>query len=307
VADASSIRVTEPRYRPLAVAIGWLGLGAIGLFVASNLVMVGVSIVAILAGSDGVDWLTYVAATERFAEGTLYESAEWWYGWRYSPVAVLPFVLVAPIGETAWRLLLGASLVGLPGRARFLALASYPFWFAIHAGSLVVPTIVVAYLALRGRGWAIGAFFVLALLVPRPLMLPVAAWLLWKHPRWRVPFVVLFVAHAAAVVATGYSDEWLAVLAQVGPEEVAQQLNVAPSALVGLWWLVAAVPLAIWAFGVGRPALAGLLVQPYWLPYYLLILLADRLPPRDWWLAHLTPFAPRGAGAAAEPPAGAPG
>jgi hypothetical protein len=298
--------VTVP-YRPLAVAIQWLGLGATGLFVACNLVMVGVTVVAILSGSDGVDWLTYVAATDRFADGTLYESGEWWYGWRYSPVAVFPFMLIAQVGEAVWRLLLGLSLVGLPGRARFLALASYPFWFAIHAGSLIVPTVVVAYLALRGNRWAIGAYFVLSVLVPRPLMIPIAAWLLWKHHAWRVPFVVLFIAHAAAVVATGYGEEWLAVLAEVGPAEVAQQLNVAPSALVGFWWLVPALPLACWAFAVGRPAMAGLLIQPYWLPYYLLILLADRIPAQGWWRAHLTPFAPHGAEAAAGPPAAAPG
>jgi hypothetical protein len=299
--------MTAPAYRPLAVAIQWLGLGAILLFISSNLVMVAVQVVLILAGSDAVDWITYVAATERFGEGTLYVADEWWYGWRYSPIAVFPLLLIAPLGETAWRLLLGLSLLGLPGRARFLALASYPFWFAIHAGSLVVPTVVVAFLALRGTGWAIGVFLVLSLLVPRPLMVPIVAWLLWKHPPWRLPFVALFAGHAAAVIATGYGEEWLAVLAQVGPEEVAQQLNVAPSALIGAWWLVLAVPLAVWAFANRRPATAGLLLQPYWLPYYLLILLADALPSRAWWLAHLTPFGRPGAEAAVAPPAAAPG
>ena len=299
--------MTNPQYRVLGTTVQWLGLGAISLFVASNLLMVAVQIAVILAGSDAVDWLTYVAATERFGEGTLYEPGEWWYGWRYSPIAVFPFMLVAPLGETAWRLLLGLSLVGLPGRARFLALASYPFWFAIHAGSLIVPTVVVAYLAMRGHRWAVGTFLVLTLLVPRPLMFPIAVWILWKQPAWRWPFVALFLGHAAALFATGYGDEWLAVLTTVGPAEVMQGFNVAPSALVGLWWLVLALPLAVWAFSVRRPAMAGLLLQPYWLPYYLLILLADALPTRDWWLANLTPFRPRGPEAGAGPPAAAPG
>ena len=299
--------MTTHPYRVLAAAFQWLGLGAISLFVASNVLMAAVQIALILSGSDAVDWHTYVAATERYGDGTLYETNEWWYGWRYSPVAVFPFMLVAPVGETAWRLLLGLSLVGLPGRARFLALASYPFWFAIHAGSLIVPTVAVAYLALRGHRWAIGTFLVLTLLVPRPLMFPIAVWLLWKQPAWRWPFGALFLGHAAAVMATGYGDEWLAVLATVGPTEVMQGFNVSPSALIGLWWLALAVPLAVWAWSARRPAMAGLLLQPYWLPYYLLILLADALPPRSWWLSHLTPFAPRPVEASAEPPAAAPG
>ena len=216
-------------------------------------------------------------------------------------------MVLAPLGETGWRLLLGLSLVGLPGRARYLALASYPFWFAIHAGSVIVLVVVAAYWALRGNRWAIGLFLVLALLVPRPLMIPIVAWLLWKHPRWRWPFVGLFAIHALAVLATGYADEWLDRLAITGGEEIVTSLNVAPSAFIGLWWLVISIPLAIWAFVAARPAMAGLLLQPYWLPYYLLILLADALPPRSWWLARLTPFGPRAGGAAAEPPAAAPG
>lgn len=294
--------MTRRAYPALATGIRWLGLGAISFFVASNLLLVAVQISLILAGSDAFDWHIYVAAAERFSDGTLYEQTEWCYGWRYSPIAVFPLLLIAPIGETAWRLLLGLSLVGLPGPARFLALASYPFWFAIHAGSLIVPIVVVAYLALRGHRWAIGVFLCLALLVPRPLMFPIAAWLLWTHPAWRWPFVGLFVLHAVAVMATGCADEWLASLLVTARDEVAGAFNVAPSALIGLPWLLLAGPLAIWALAAERPALSGLLLQPYWLPYYLLILLADRLPARSWWLSRLTPIGPRGGAGGGVPP-----
>ncbi len=93
--------------------------------------------------------------------------------------------------------------------------------------------------------------------------------------------------------------------------------NVAPSAIIGPVWIVLAIPLAVWAFRAQRPALSGLLLQPYWLPYYLLILLADPLPSRSWWRDRLpTAFTSRvgwfrlpdraGEGAA-EQPAAAPG
>jgi hypothetical protein len=203
------------------------------------------------------------------------------------PLAVFPFAVLAPLGETIWRALLLAWLVALARRLAFLALASYPLWFAIHAGSVIVPVVVAAYLALRGRRWAIGAFLILALLIPRPLMVPMVIWILWKEPSWRIPFGILFVVHLGLVAATGYLDDWVRTLVATGAEEIESVFNVAPSAIIGQAWILLAVPLAIWAFRQQRPALSGLLVQPYWLPYYLLILLADPLPSRSWWLDHL--------------------
>lgn len=277
--------------RPMLVvvdgALRWALLIALGLFVAVNVVMASLQIAAMLLGSDALDWQTYVLAGERFQAGTLYEQAESWYGWRYSPLAAIPFVTLAPLGETIWRVLLLASLLALPRRLIFLALASYPLWFAIHAGSVMVLVVVAAYWALRGRWWAVGTFFVLALLIPRPLMVPIVIWILWKQPGWRIPFGVLFVVHLGLVAATGYLDDWGQVLLSTGAQEIGSVFNVAPSAIIGPAWLLLAIPLAVWAFRSRRPALAGLLIQPYWLPYYLLILLADPLPSRSWWRDHL--------------------
>lgn len=298
-------------------ALRWSLLAAIGLFAAVNVVMASLQIAAMLIGSAALDWQTYVQAGDRFWAGTLYQSAESWYGWRYSPLAVFPFAALAQLGQTLWRVLLLASLVALPRRLTFLALASYPLWFAIHAGSVMVLVVVAAFWALRGRGWAIGAFFVLALLIPRPLMIPIVVWILWKEPRWRVPFAALFLVHLGLVAATGYLDDWVRVLLATGLEEIQSVFNVAPSAIIGPAWVILAIPLAIWAFRAQRPALSGLLLQPYWLPYYLLILLADPLPPRSWWRDRLPPavtsrvgwirLPDRAGEGAAEQPAAAPG
>jgi hypothetical protein len=299
------------------VALRWALLAAIGLFAAVNLVVASLQIAVMLLGSDAVDWETYVLAGDRFWAGTLYQPAESWNGWRYSPVAVFPFFVLAPLGETIWRVLLLASLGALPRRLTFLALASYPLWFAIHAGSVMVLVVVAAYWALRGRWWAIGAFLVLALLIPRPLMVPIVIWILWKETRWRIPFAILIVVHLGLVATTGYLDDWVRVLIATGAEEIESVFNVAPSAIIGPAWLLLAIPLAVWAFRAGRPALSGLLLQPYWLPYYLLILLADPLPSRSWWRDHLPStftsrvgwfrLPGRGGEGAAEQPAAAPG
>jgi len=265
----------------------WPLLSAVALLALSNFVMVAVTGALIVGGSDPIDWHTLAAGSERFWQGTLYAEAEWWYHFRWSPVAAPVLALVAWIGPTAWLVLHVVALLGLPGWRRLVALASYPFWFDVHAGNILVFSLVAASWGLRGKPWGIGATLVLTLLVPRPLMLPLAAWIVWQHPRWRWPFAAMFVVHALAVVATGYATEWIEVL--IGStSEIRQWINVAPSAWLGLWWMLAALPLAALAFWHGYPATSGLLLQPYWLPYYLLMPLADRwegLPAsiRDRW------------------------
>jgi hypothetical protein len=281
----------------LDMSLHALLLAALGAFVLSNLFMVALQGAAIWSGSDALDWRSYVEASHRWG-GDLYTRDVWWYGWRYSPVAVPIFGLLAPMGEGLWRLLHFAALGMLPHPVRLFALASYPFWFDVHAGNVLIFVVIAAYWALRGNKWGTGVFLVLALLIPRPLMLPIVAWILWKRPEWRLWFVAIFVAHAVAVAASGYGDDWLARLTQVGGEEVMQDINAAPSALIGVWWMIAAVPVAAWMFSRGLPAAAGLFLQPYWLPYYLLILLADDSVPR--FVRRLTRRADRSAASSRE-------
>jgi hypothetical protein len=115
-------------------------------------------------------------------------------------------------------------------------------------------------------------------------MLPVAAWLLWKRPEWRLPFVAAFAAHAGAVFAMGWSADWLRALLAAGGD-VAIPSNVGPSRFVGIIpWLCIGLPLAIWLTIKGRVGFASLAASPYWLPYYLLMPLLEilRLPgPKD--------------------------
>jgi len=249
------------------------------LLVVANFAQVGLQVAWILLQSDGTDWHVFAVAWDRFNDGTLYVEESWWYIFRWSPVAAPLLIPVAIIGENAWRVLHIVALAGLPGWRRLVALASYPFWFDVQAGNIMILVLIAAYWGLRGNAWAIGTTLVLALLVPRPLMVPLVAWLLWKHAGWRVPFAIMFIAHAGAVVATGYATEWLGVLLQATPQMLGD-LNVGPSAIVGVWWMLLAVPLAAVAFWRGYPAISGLLLQPYWLPYYLLMPLADRYSPQ---------------------------
>lgn len=180
------------------------------------------------------------------------------WGWSALHLAVLPLL-------RDWRLI---ALVG----------TSWPFWTDIHAGNGVTFVFVAAALALassRAGTWATSA---LALLIPRPLIVPLILWILWKRPEWRGRFAALFVIHAALVLATGWGNEWLTVLIGSSRDEFANGFNMAPSSIIGPWWTVIGVPLAAWLTWKGRVGLSGLALAPYWFSYYLLFGFLDLYP-----------------------------
>jgi hypothetical protein len=133
---------------------------------------------------------------------------------------------------------------------------------------------VAAAWALEGSALGVGAFLGLTILVPRPLMLPLAAWLLWRHPRARVPFLVALGVHAIAAIATGWAPAWISALAD-SSAEIGSALNFGPSRLIGLWWIPLGATLAVFLAWRGRIGLASLAISPYWLPYYFLMPLLE--------------------------------
>jgi hypothetical protein len=237
---------------------------------------------AVFTGYYAFDWEIFSVAAERLANGTLYDFSEF-YAFRWSPVAawILGFITLMPLW--LWQVLHVAVLPLL--RSWWLVAAcliTFPLWFDIQTGNLMIFIAVTGFWAVRGNRVAIGLFLVLTLLVPRPLMLPLAAWILWTRPASRMPFLLLFVAHATIVIASGYAAEWLDALFRVGPE-LTSDYNYGPSRVIGLWWVPIGVALAVWLTRRGRIGLASLVISPYWLPYYFLMVLlefaAGRPPP----------------------------
>ena len=140
--------------------------------------------------------------------------------------------------------------------------------------------LLAAAWALTGSRLATGAYLIMAILIPRPLMLPVAAWLLWKRPEWRLPFAAAVAAHALAVLAIGWGPEWIGTIIAAG-RDADLPSNVGPSRFVGtLPWLVIGLPLAAWLTRRGRVGLASIAASPYWLPYYLIMPLLELVRPR---------------------------
>jgi hypothetical protein len=273
--------------QPRAARIGWLVLiaAAAGLVAAVNLYLAGRSIGLIIGGEPAVDWEQYVEAARRLRTGgDLYEIAHDYVS-RYSPLFAAFFGLIAPIGLVAWRLLHVVAALALPSwPMRLIVLVSWPFWYDVQTGNLLTFVFLAAAWAVRGNRLAIGIYLLLVILGPRPLMLPVAAWLLWQRPEWRWPFAAALVAHAAAVFGLGWAEGWIGSLV-AATDDASLPSNVGPSRFLGtIPWLVVGLPLAAWLTWRGRVGWASLAASPYWFPYYLLFaaLEADRIRWPFW-------------------------
>jgi hypothetical protein len=243
----------------------------------ANLAAAVATIRTLVVDGYAFDWTNFLRAADRFPGQSLYDFAEP-YAFRYSPIAAWLFGLVAPLGLTAWRV---AHLAALPflrdWRLIVLVLISYPFWFDVETGNLLTFVAVAGVAALRGSGLGTSLYLALFLLVPRPLALPLAVWLLWRRPGWRIPFAAMFVGQVGIVAVLGLAGPWLGALTSSSSEFHAD-LNLAPTALIGPWWLLIALPLAAWLTWRGRLGLASLAASPYWLPYYFLMLVLELTP-----------------------------
>lgn len=220
------------------------------------------------------DWLLYLEAGERAGTDRLYAAASDMgvchvCVFRYSPVMAYAFALMAPVGIDAWRLSHFAVLP-LLGWWFPLVLLAWPFWWDVQSGNVMTFVLVSGIWAARGSPIGTWSYLTLTLLVPRPLMFPLAAWILWKRPDWRRRFAVLFVVHAAAVMASGLAVDWIEVLLKPNPD-IDRHLNVSPSAWLGPIWPLIGLPLGLWFWLRGNLAMSSLAASPYLLPYYLLI------------------------------------
>lgn len=242
-----------------------------------------VQIAAILRDPGAFDFWQFQAAAGKVWTGRLYtETAD--YGYRWSPVLAYALGPLTALGIGAWRI--GQLVLALTMPTRRLSLVvllAYPFWFDVALGNLNVLVLWLAAWALSGRRWAVVGFLALAVVIPRPIVLPLAAWFLWRESWVRVPFAAIFAVHAGLAVASGWSGPWIDRLV-ASSAEMGSAFNLAPTRIIGWWWMPVGLALAAVAMWRGRPALAGLLIAPYWLPYYFLLPLAE--------LAHYVPRRP---------------
>jgi hypothetical protein len=198
---------------------------------------------------------------------------------RWSPVAAWLLALITPLGITVWRagqLLAVFTMRDWPAIA--VVLLTAPFWIDVTAGQTITFVAVAAWHALRGSRVGTWLFFALVVLMPRPLCLPVLAWLLWKRPETRAWFAAVFAAHFILVIASGLGPDWAARLVASGGE-MQHVTNLAPSRWIGWLWAPVGLALAVWFTRRGHLGFATVVASPYVFPYYLLMLVLE-LPAR---------------------------
>jgi len=227
------------------------------------------------------DWDNYVEAARRFPLGTLYD----WhypYSYHYAPQLAPMLGLLTGVGITAWRAVHFVALALLPSRKlALLLLVSYPFWFDVNTGNLMVFVLLAAAWAYRGNGPATGIYLTMCVLIPRPIMVPLLTWLLWQRPAWRWPFVGMAAVVVVTAIPTGYLLDWIGSFSASGAMDIANDLNLSPSRFIGPAWLIVGLPLAAWLTVRGRLGWASMAVSPYLLPYYVQMLGLELVHPRE--------------------------
>jgi hypothetical protein len=274
--------VTADRGRIDPAIVSWKRLARDLLIVAAGVL----SLLLIVSTPlfTGEDWNAITHGSQLVVAGqSPYEEPLY----RWSPLAAWLMVPVVALPYSSWVVLHVAGLLALADPILIgIGLIAWPFWQDAGLGNVLTFVVLVAYWALRGNRFAIGAFFVMCVLMPRPLMLPVLAWLLWRRSETRLPFAVLALASTAGALLTGYGVEWLQVLAQRSASDIANPYQIGPSLLIGVVWLPIGLAIAALLTWKGRLGLASIAASPYWLPYYLLMLLLDvpGMRPSYRWL-----------------------
>lgn len=226
------------------------------------------------------DWDNYVEAARRFPLGTLYDWA-YPYRYHYAPQLAPVLGLLTGSGIIAWRAAHFVALAFMPSRwLGFLLLVTFPFWDDVNTGNLMVFVVLAAAWALRGNALATGLYLALCILVPRPVMLPLLAWLMWQRPEWRWPFAGMAALGVLTALPTGYLPEWIGTLFRTGATEVANDFNVSPSRFIGEAWILIGLPLAAWLTVRGRLGWASMAISPYLLPYWVQMLGLELVRPQ---------------------------
>ena len=231
---------------------------------------VGLAIHSLSFSPENVDWQLWTQLPAAIAADEVYEINPG-LPFVWSPVAAWLMAGVSFLGYWTWVVAHAAVVLLLDRRMMVLTFLSWPFWVDAALGNTVTFAFVAGILALRGNRPAGVAYLALFLLIPRPLQAPLALWLVWKQPVLRWPFSALFVVHVALVLLSGDAVEWFDSAIEYG--RVVH--SVGPPAWFGVWWFGAALLVAPWLILRGHVGMAGLLVSPYWLPYYLFWPLID--------------------------------
>ena len=272
-------RNVKPAWR-----VGRLLLQAlVGGVAVINVILVAKSIAELIGGAEPIDWYTLVESGRRIQAGDALYTLGNGYLFRWSPLAAMLMIGLAPLGVVGWQIAHLAAVVTLRRLALVaLVLVSWPFWADLGNGNIATFVFVLGVFALRGSDRAALGYVAVWLLAPRPVATPLLAWLLWKRPGLRLPFAGMLLISAVLVLATGWAGAWVHILVASG-SEIGNAYNIGPSRLIGLLWMPVGVVLGVVLTYRSHPGWASLVISPYLFPQYLLFgfweLEMDRVRP----------------------------
>lgn len=258
--------VLAGRPAPVVIMVG-MALTAIAIVNAVGLAQTAPWLMR--QGASGGDWfnLSALSIADPYAVRA--------YRWS-PPAAWIWATAVVPMGLPLWQALhLGALVLLRDWRVILLALVSWAFWQDLANGNVMTFVLVSAWWALRGNSVGTLAFLALSVLVPRPLMLPVLAWLLVQQPRARLWFPLLAVLVIGLALASGQMGDWMGRTLITGREELDSIWNIGPSRIIGPIWIPVGLVLAAALAWRGWLGIASVVIGPYLFPYYLLMGLLD--------------------------------
>jgi hypothetical protein len=226
---------------------------------------------------NGHDYQIWAQIPERLESGTLYDGTPG-YHYVFAPATAWILALVIPLGYPLW-IALHFVLLPLLGDWRLIALAvaSVSFWVDTMIGSTNTFLFIAGAIALRGSTAGAIGYLALFLLMPRPLYLPLAAWLVWKRRDLRAVFAALAALLVMTTLASGYAVEWGIELLVFGGFTMSEANpdNISPTRWLGPAWLVLGIPLATLLTLKGKVGIAGVAMTPYLGASSLMIVLWD--------------------------------
>lgn len=192
----------------------------------------------------------------------------------WSPLLVPVMQMVGTLGWVVSVVLhVGAVLLLRSPLLILLTMSSWAFWTDAVAGNLFTFVFIAGVLGLRGQRWGVLVSFVLFLLMPRPIQVPLVGYLVWTNRHmWRW-YLGLFVIHALAVLGSGLAFEWVSTVLAYGRQP---EYDIGPTMWFGAAWFIVGLPLAALLTLQGRVGWAGLAMSTYVVPQYLLMPLLER-------------------------------
>ncbi len=253
--------------------VRWYWLALFALVATANALLVASQVGPPFAPDRAYDYNVLLRASQLADPFTVPQ-----YLW--SPYAAWILGPLLSLGFGAWCLLHVAALA-LLRRPVLIAVVgvSWPFWFDLTVGNVMIFVAIAAYHALRGNRVAMVAVLMIAAVAPRPLMLPIVAWLLWRQPVARIWLAGIVLIHLALLIGNGFLVEWVTHVGSRASVEIHNSLNVGLSRFLGpTLGIIVAAPLAAVLTLRGRIGWASVAASYYAFPMYWLMLILEAVP-----------------------------